>query len=484
VMQFGFRYRASAFNGFAPFNAILQNGSFIRVSNFFPRFGYISDNEIDDHAERHNRKMPVSDIVKPLKENVDKPYNYGFIDLDATISTSKDQTVVSIGELQAQWQTANRNYFRYKTQKPIPFRFAVSSARYAMKRLNHRGITFEAYYQPGHRQNIERLMDDAKQAFDYCEQNFGKYPYHTIRFAEISSFTKGFAATAYPTVFFINEDFGFQNKIERDPQRDILNEQVSHELSHTWWGNALIDPEYQQGSKMLTETLAMYTELMLYKKAYGVDNILSRVEVHKDIYLVERGFAGEEPLYISDPDKAFLCYDKGMVVMYQLYLLLGETRINQALRSFLNKYAYPNQPPTTLDLLNEFYAVSNDTQRTKIDELFKQVITYDLRINKANVSTDKSGGYGLTIDLTLEKYKEDGLGNKVKIPFREPVELEVEFEGGKIQTIKFNYTNSSKYLVFKQKPVRVTIDPFMKFLDVNMENNLKTLRYDLTYSKL
>jgi ABC-2 type transport system permease protein len=475
VMKFSFSYRVSAFNGFTQFNAILRNGSFIRISSFFPRFGYMGDNEIEDSTERHNRKMPASNIVKPLEVNADNPYNYGYIILDATISTSKNQTVIGVGELRAKWHTANRNYFRYQTLKPIPFRFAVASAQYAVQRLKHRAISVEAYCQPGHQQNIARLLNDAKKTLDYCEQNFGKYPYRTVRFAEISSFTKGFAATAYPTDFFINEDFGFQNKIESDPHRDILNEQVSHELSHTWWGNALIDPEYQQGSKVLTETLAMYTELMLYKKEYGVENILSRVELHKEIYLAERGFAGEEPLYISDPEKTFLCYDKGMVVMYQMYLLLGEAKINQALKSFLNKYTYPHQPPTTLSLLNEFYTVSNKAQHAKIDELFKQIITYDLQLNKVVLSTE-NGRYGLTIDIVVKKHKEDGQGNKVMLPFDEPVEIDVEFENGRKQTIEFNHLPNNKFLSFRQKPISITVDPRMRYLDLNAENNVKKIK--------
>lgn len=117
--------------------------------------------------------------------------------------------------------------------------------------------------------------------------------------------------------------------------------------------------------------------------------------------------------------------------MYQLYLLLGEDKINKALKSFLNKYAYPNQPPATLYLLDEFYAVSNKMQQAKIDELFKQIITYNLQINKAVVNATKNCGYGLTINIAAEKYKEDDRGNKVRIPFNEAVELEIEFENGK-----------------------------------------------------
>ena len=49
----------------------------------------------------------------------------------------------------------------------------------------------------------------------------------------------------------------------------MINELAGHELSHLWWGNSQISPDNREGDIMLTETLAMYTELMLLKKMYG-----------------------------------------------------------------------------------------------------------------------------------------------------------------------------------------------------------------------
>jgi len=224
TMKFAFAYEASSFNGFKQFNAILKNGSFIRISNFFPRLGYIGDNEIDDPKERARRNMPASSIVVPLKEKIQMPYYYDRITLDAVISTSANQTAIGIGELKAQWKKDGRNYFHYKTPSPIPFRFAVSSARYAVQKVMYNGIAIEVYYHPEHKQNIDHIVRNTKQTLRYCEQNFSNYPYNVIRFAEISSYVKGFAATAYPTSYFINESFGFQNKIKQDPEKDILNE--------------------------------------------------------------------------------------------------------------------------------------------------------------------------------------------------------------------------------------------------------------------
>jgi len=473
-MNFRFCYTASPFNDLIRFNTILHNGTFIRISNFYPGFGYQSDNGIDDPKERKRRGMAPVSLVKPLEQKATVPP--AFINLEMTIGTTSDQTAIGIGELQKTWKTNKRNYFQYRTEAPIPFRFAVASARYAIKKLKHGNIAIEVYYHPEHDKNIDHIIKNAKQTLNYCEQHFSRYPYKTLRFAEIASFSKGFAGTAYPTSFFINETFGFRNKIEQNPDKDILNEMVSHELSHTWWGNATLDPEYQEGSKLLTETLAMYTELMLYKKEYGAKNILSRVQVHQDLYLSGRSFATEEPLYRSHPDKSYLCYDKGMVVMYQLERLIGEDHINRALRNLLKRYAHPNLPPTSNDLLQEFYTVSDPSVHRKINELFKMIITYELEFSDVSCLKNTNSEYDLNVQINAVKYKEDGNGNRKVLVFNEPVEMEVSFKDRTTKTVVIPNEQFGKYrLQLKQKPIAVVLDPNRLLLETNIENNRKMI---------
>lgn len=474
-LKFRFTYSGSPFNAPASFNTIIANGSFIRISNYFPRPGYNSDNEIDDARERAQRNLPESNNLTPLTEMIGEPFDYGFITFDAVVSTSGDQTAISVGELTEQWKQENRNYFHYKSDTQIPFRFAVSSARYALKKATHRNINIEVYYHPDHYQNIDHLLTVAKSTLDYCGQQIAAYPFQTLRCVEISSFTRGFAGTAYPTNLFINESFGFQNKIDSNPARDIIHEMVSHEISHEWWGDAKIAPDYREGSKLLTETLAMYTELMMYKNTYGEEHLLDRVNVHKDIYLSERTFAEEEPLYKSDPDKSYLVYDKGMVVVYQLYKLLGEEKVNQALKSFYNKYAYPNKPPVSTDLINEFYTVADKGLHAKIDELFKQIVTYDLSLLAAGSVQNTDGSYTVDIDASALKSVEDGKGKNERILFTEPIEAAIFFANNKKQIVilKADDNKVTSKLVFPDKPLKVVLDPEGKFLDKSEEDNQK-----------
>jgi len=365
----------NGFKGHEAFNAIVNNGTFIRLSNYFPVFGYQAEREINQPEERRKRKLGLASALKKLEAK--RSYSTNFINLDLTISTSPRQTAIGVGNLISQWTTGGRNYFRYHTASPIPFRFGISSAEYQIRKVSHHGIDIEVYYTRRHYQNVQHLILNACRTLDYCQSNFGAYPFKTIRFAEISSFTEGFAGTAYPATIFMTEHMVFHNNLNADRGQDVINELAGHELSHQWWGAGQLVPDDREGSKLLTETLAMYTELMLVKRYAGMPRLLDNVRMHRNIYLNERGFSEEEALYKVRPEHIHLYYSKGLVVMYRLSKLIGEHNINKALKNLLQKHNYPNPAPVSTDLLQELYKVSKSSLHQQIDELFKEIRPLD-----------------------------------------------------------------------------------------------------------
>ncbi|MBN8876728.1 MAG: hypothetical protein J0I32_04225 [Sphingobacteriales bacterium] len=371
TFDFNISYKWKAVNGHTSFNAIVENGSFMRISRYYPHFGYVLENEIEDETIRNKYKLGAKSALTAF--DAPKTVNNDFIMLDMTISTSGNQTALGIGELTKSWKQQNRNYFQYKTDDPIPFRFGVSSAQYAIKKETYKGKSFEVYYHPTHTENVDHLLKNARITMDYCETNFGPYPFKTIRFAEVSGFTRGFAATAYPATIYMTEDMIFHSNIKADKQQDVINELAGHELAHLWWGNNQISPDDRDGSAMLTETLAMYTEMMLLKKMYGKEKMLDRIKMHLDIYSFNKGFSIEQPLYKVQAGETHISYSKGAVVMYLLSELIGEQRVNEVLRSFIEKHKFPNPKPVSTDFLTELYRLTNPSVHSKIDTLFKKI---------------------------------------------------------------------------------------------------------------
>lgn len=367
TFDFEMKYHIKPINGHQSFNAIVENGSFMRISRYFPKIGYQPSYEIENKKMRSKFNLGPVTAVKRLNEP--KVKNNDFISLDMTITTDSDQIAIGVGELKKQWKQNNRSFSNF-IANDIPFRFAISSANYKIERTKYKGKLFEVYYHPNHKENVKYLIENAKKTMDYCEINFGKYPFKTIRFAEVSSFTQGFNATAYPATIYMTENMSFHCNLQADKKQDVINELAGHELSHLWWGSNQINPDDREGATMLTETFAMYTELMLLKKMYGNQKVKESLAMHKYIYETEKGFLGDSPLVKVYDNQTHVSYSKGAITMFNLSELIGEDAVNLALRNFLNKNKYPNPKPISIDFLTEIYEVTDEKLHKQIRTLF------------------------------------------------------------------------------------------------------------------
>lgn len=368
TLEFNLSYKWFAVNGHQSFNAIVNNGSFMRISNYFPLLGYQSHKEIEDQKKREEYGLGNPTSLKKLE--APKVFKNDFINLNLVITTESKQTPMGIGNIVKTWTENDRTNTQYKADG-IPFRFAVASAKYQKQSIKHRNIEIEVLYHDMHFENVDRLLKNAVLSLDYCVDNFNAYPFEKISFVEVSSFTSGFAATAYPATIFMTENMIFHANIDSDPSKDVINELAGHELAHIWWGNSQINPDEREGASMLTESLAMYTEMMIYKKMYGKERMMERVKIHQQIYDNEKGLYGDSPLYKVPYGATHIAYSKGVIAMVKLSELIGEDKVNEALRSFLANNQYPKKP-TSLDLLEELYKVApNESAKSKIEELFQ-----------------------------------------------------------------------------------------------------------------
>ena len=371
-LKFQLNYSWSAYNQHVSFNAITENGSFMRISRYYPQFGYQAGNELEQEADRKDGGLGAATEIKKLEDSSEIIQFPTGIILDAVVSTTSDQQVAGTGMLINTYTRNNRNYFHFNSQYRIPFRFGFSSARYETLKENYKGIELVVFYHPGHAENAASLIEESKRTLDYCNKNFSPYPYSSITYAEISGFTSGFNATAYPGTIFMTETGSYHADLRRDKTRDVINELASHELAHEWWGTFQLNPADKEGAQLLTETLAMYTEIMLIKQKQGEAIMKEAVDMFQLFYDRERWTIENEALYKVQPENAALAYYKGAVVMYELYQLIGEEKINRALRKFLEANRYPNASPTSEDLITAILAEAPAKDAAKINQLFRE----------------------------------------------------------------------------------------------------------------
>ncbi|MDN5199801.1 M1 family aminopeptidase [Fulvivirgaceae bacterium BMA10] len=480
-MHFEFTSSWNPFKGHARFNAIVENGSFIRMSRYFPNFGYNQDNELSNPDIRRERGLPEIDEGIALLKRTDSTKDaYDYIDYEVTVSTSEDQIAVTSGNLIKKWKENNRNYFHYKMDRLIPFRFAFSSAAYAMEKTTHKGIDLEIYYHPEHAYNVQRFLNSAKKSIDYLISQFGPYQYKHLRFVEVSAFTSGFAATSYPNTIYILENRGFVTDLRDANEPDILQQLTAHEMAHQWWPGQ-VDPEIMEGRQMLVETLAQYAEIMIYEKTYDKSLANKAMNVELDLYLRDRSFEKEPPLYRVDFNPA-VAYSKGMKVVYAIQDLIGEDKMNQALRNLIARHAYPKPPPNSYDFLDALYEVSSQEHHQLIDDWLKKIMLYDLKVISANYEQMADGQYKVDMKVMTKKHEEDGLG------IEKHVKIDEEFEIG-IFTVKpkqaqdakgvlylkkhhFNNDTTELSVIVNEKPVSAGIDPYVIMIDKDRMDNV------------
>lgn len=477
VMTFSFHSGWVGIKPHTAFNSIIPNGSFLRISTFFPRLGYDSGNELSSEIKRSQRGLARQRPLKKLEQPTDPNYDYQFIDYEAIISTERSQIAVSSGALKKQWKKGGRNYFHFKSDRAMPFRFAVSSAEYKISKSYYRTIPIEIYYHPSHSQNVKQLMTEAKRTLAYAEKSFGRFPHRIMRFAEVSAFAEGFAATSYPNVIYMKENGGFFNNIEALEKQDEINKLAGHELSHQWWGGTGLNPEYKEGSWVLTETLAKYTELMLYRQTAGRKAELETVRMHLDLYLSQRSYSSETSLYKTTFDTPHIPYDKGMVVMHQIEQLVGEDAVNSSLRALYYKHRFPFSPPTSNDLIFELLAHTHSKYAKKIEELFKEIITYDARVIDVKV-TAKTVGFNISLTAEMRKFKENGKGKQSELQPENTIQVGVEDINGKLTVYSCRVSNKKVFsmLTTLTRPTRIILDPNIRNIDISPLDNQREIK--------
>ncbi|MEM1121774.1 MAG: M1 family aminopeptidase, partial [Bacteroidota bacterium] len=382
---------------------VVQNGTFF--DNFqLLTLGYNPHIELDDVDKRAKNGLPVKLAVpKRNDKKAVKKHRAGMdshlTNLEITISTDTDQTALTSGLLQRQWTANNRNFFHYKATQPMFNFFPIVSAKYDVLREKYlpkpnssqHPVELEIYYHPVHKYNIADMMEAMQKSLDYFTENFSPYPYQQLRIVETPRYLD--RAQSFPTIVTYAESMGFTMDIDREKDVNIPFFITAHELAHQWWGLQVAAAQVE-GRKIILETLAQYSALMVMKKHFPKAKVQQLLEFEKDRYL--EGFAvdikDKKPLALED-NQSYVYYSKGALSMYALQEHISEDRVNLALRQFIADWnsfdgqLQKERYATTEDLLGYFRAVTPDSLQYVIGDLFEKIKSPDPTILKSIPST-------------------------------------------------------------------------------------------------
>lgn len=463
---------------------VTAGGSYIEVEDVIPQFGFNEAYVLTDVENRNEHDLPKLTRTMPEKHMHVEAHDK--LMFDAVISTTMPQTVVTVGTPKKTWINEGRQFFHYQSDEPIQAQLAVVSAKFTTETKNHNGVELTVYHAPEHNQDNEMILTALTQSMDYFAEHYMPYKGKHYAVVEIPYFsaTQSFGSSQPGMYVGVeNRMFNLDNRqvdlAESNPQL----RGISHEFAHQYWGDYL-EPHYIAGAPMVTETLAKYTELVMLNHIYGETAAFDLVNQSLDFYLKVRPYMSdiEQPLYNMGHD-AHLFYGKGQHSMYVLLDILGEDKINQALKQLLTDKGYPYKA-TTLDVLAAFNQQATHAQTKQLDDLFKRVIFHSFEIHDAKsqrMSEDANSIFMTTIDISTLKFELDLQTNEEQAaPINDYIDVAL-YDGYPmyddsnaliIEKVKFNKDRSEITIYSDKQPTHVQIDPKLRRIDRNLSDNV------------
>jgi ABC-2 type transport system permease protein len=484
------KYEARGFENEISLTSIIANGSFFNNFDFTPQIGYQPGAELNDKGDRKDQGLPAKDRMPAIERNCSEhcmntyiSNSSDWVNVETVISTSGNQTAIAPGSLIKQWKQDNRNYFHYKLDHPALNFYSFISANYKIKREKWNNTDLEVYYIPEHEWNVNRMMKSMRKSLEYYNNNFGTYTQHQARIVEFPRYAS--FAQAFPGTMPYSESIGFIDNLEDPENIDMVYYVVAHEMGHQWWAHQVVGAE-MQGATFLSESMSQYSALMVMEKLYGRDQIKKFLRYESDRYL--RGRGGEDmkevPL-VQVENQGYIHYNKASMLMYYFRDMVGEKNVNAALKNMVDSFAYREPPyPNAYHLVDRFDAVTPDSLKYIIKDLFYEMTLYNNRVTEASSKKLKDGSYEVTFSISCEKFRADSLGRETKIPLNDRIEIAVmakPAEGKKYgkklwsQQLRMNKEKQQFTTIIKEEPYNAGVDPDYLLIDRVPDDNLKKI---------
>ncbi|HEX8777194.1 MAG TPA: M1 family aminopeptidase, partial [Rhodanobacter sp.] len=368
-------------------------------------------------------------------------------------------------------------------QQPMLNFFSYLSARYAVKSVEWKGVAISVYYDPAHAWNVDRMIESAKDALDYCDSHYTPYQFGQLRILEFpgyASFAQSFANTIP-----YSESIGFIADLRDRSRIDYVYYVTAHEVAHQWWAHRVIGAN-MQGSTMLSESLAQYSALMVMKRRYGAGQMRRFLKYELDKYLAGRATdkVAEEPLAKVENEQ-YIHYDKGSLIFYALQDYVGEDRLDAILKQFLVDKGFQQPPYTTSkEFMDALSAALGPKWQPLLDDFFWKITLFDDRMLDATAKKLPDGRYEVTMKVHAGMAWADGTGKETKVTPNIPIAVGVfaaspgDGRDGKPLYLEKRVPpdgDSTITVTVDGKPAIAGIDPYNELIDKVPDDNRKAV---------
>ncbi|HZY80748.1 MAG TPA: M1 family aminopeptidase [Cyclobacteriaceae bacterium] len=479
-MDFHVTYAAQGFPNSGVNTSLAKNGTYFD-DTWLPSIGYQKGREIYNSDDRKANGLPQKAISGPDVEASGQDR----IDFEATVGTDEGLIATAPGKLIKSWTENDRSYFKYAAEYPIKNKLGFFSSNYKIhedqwKSDSAQSVDIKILYHPEHTLNNSRMTDGVKASLSFMSREFGNYPHGELRFTEVPGYTKGLFA--YPTNVFYREGFAHLKPSEDPRGIDVVFATVAHEVCHQWWG-AQVMPSPVKGAALITESLAWYSAFEIIEEAKGRKEFLELVDLARDHYVSPQQREADPLLEAS---QTVIIYRKGPLALYSLREYIGKEQLRSRLRNFYNKYSTASGSwPLPSDLYEELRAVTPDSMRYLLHDLFATNTFWELKTERATALETETGKWKVKMDVKARKFTVDKKGNETDVPMNDwihigaygrPLEDNADESSLYLKQHKIHSGMQSIEIVVTSKPYQAGIDPNRLLMDLKGWDNVTEVR--------
>lgn len=357
------------------------------------------------------------------------------------ITTGANEIAISNGELLETINNADgTRTFHWKMDKPhSSYLISLVVGNYVKLTDKYKDIPVEYYTYPGTETKAQRAFGRTPQMIEWFSERFQYgFPYNKYAQTVVANFIFGGMENITSTTQADTEILSG----EGDTPSPNVDNLVSHELSHSWFGDLATCKDW--ANLWVNEGFATFFEAAYKEHAEGRDAYLAELRSDASTYFAEDSFQYRRPVIYNRynvPVDLFdsTLYKKGGVVVHMLREVVGDEVFWKALNAYLNEYKYQNTDARDLQRVVE--RVSGKKLDWFFDQWLYKAGYPEFRVHQSyNAETRQ-----LTLDVEQTQTPDAMTPAIFRIP---DVEVEIGTTRGR-QTERIDITKRTERFTFK-----------------------------------
>jgi ABC-2 type transport system permease protein len=214
-------------------------------------------------------------------------------------------------------------------------------------------------------------------------------------------------------------------------------------------------------------------------KKYGEDKLAGIRREYMQEYLWSRSRKFATRHNLLEADDWFQYTMKAPAVLYGLRDLIGEDKVDAALKGFYTDFAFRDPGPYagTADLYKALQKQTPDSFRYYLTDTWEKVCLYDNRMLEVKASPAGKDDYALTLQLSVAKtYIDSARQEHPAAGFNDYIDIGVYDRDHRVLYLKKWRLSAGEHIIRVQvqgKPARAVIDPKGLLIDIKPEDNGK-----------